>query len=74
MDNAHVAEPFRSALKAMGGGSIAELQSRSERMTIDLARKMMANDVLRAMVAAMPNGARAQVDAVIAICDAEARK
>ncbi len=72
--NDHVAEPFRSTLAAMGGGNLFELQARSDRLTIDVARKQMANDVLRAMLAARPNGAQAQVDAVIALCDAEAKK
>ena len=54
--------------------NIFDLHARSERLTMDVARKQMGNDILRAMLAAKPNGAQAQVDAVIALCDAEAKK
>ena len=87
--NSHVAEPLRSivnslidplqvgwseAQKTPYGGNLSELQARSDRMTMDLARKQMAVDVLRAMLAAKPNGVQAQVDAVIALVNAEAAK
>ena len=73
MDNAQVAEPFHATLDAMGG-DLNAMRDVSERLTIDVARKQMGNDVLRAMLAAKPMGAQAMVDAVIALCDAEARK
>lgn len=50
------------------------LHVRSERLSMDIARKQMGNDVLRAMLAAKPNGAQAQVDAVISFCFAESKK
>lgn len=56
------------------GVNLFDLHARSERLTIDVARKQMGNDVLRAMLAAKDKGAQAQVNAVIALCDAEARK
>jgi len=74
MDNAHVAEPFRSTLDAMGSGNLSDLAARSERLSIDIARKQMGNDVLRVMLAAKPHGAQAQVDAVIDFCFAESKK
>lgn len=74
MDNDHVAEQFRSTLDAMGGGNLFELQARSERLTINVARKQMGNDVLRVMLGAKPNGPQAMVDAVIDYCGAEAGK
>lgn len=73
MENNQVAEPFRDTLNAMGG-NLFEMQSKTERLLIDVARKQMGNDILRAMLAAKPNGAQAMVDAVIAFCDAEAKK
>lgn len=75
MDNQHVAEPFRAALSAVAPSvNLTSLAAASERLTVDLARKQMGNDVLRAMLDAKPKGAQAMVDAVIALCDAEARK
>ena len=74
MDNSHVAEPFRSALDAINGGNLFDLHARSERLTIDIARKQMCNDVLRCLLDARPLGAAAQVEAVSALCDAESRK
>ena len=74
MSNDHVAEPFRSTLDSMSGGNLFELHARSERLSIDVARKQMGNDVLRCLLAARPNGAAAQVEAVIALCDAESKK
>ena len=75
--NNHVAEPFRSIVDSMIdpiGVNLFELQVRSERLTIDIARKQMGTDVLRAMLAAKPNGAQAMVDAAIELVGAEAKK
>ena len=54
--------------------NLFDLHAHSERLSIDIARKQMGNDVLRAMLAAKPNGAQAQVDAAIAFCFAESKK
>ena len=56
------------------GINLFELQARSERLTIDVARKQMGLDVLRVMLAAKDKGSWAQVDAVIEFCDMEAKK
>ena len=72
--NAHVAEPFRSALAAMGGGNMFELAARSERLAIDLARKQMCNDVLRVLVESKHLSCAQSIQRVVALCAAEARK
>ena len=72
--NEHVAEPFRSTLAAMGGVSMADLQARSERLTIDLARKQMCNDVLRVLVESKHLSCAQSIERVVALCEAEARK
>ena len=73
MNNAHVAEPFRATLDAMSG-DLSAMQAESERLTIDVARKQMCNDVLRVLVESKHLSCAQSIERVIALCDAEARK
>lgn len=73
--NSHVAEPFRAALSAVAPSvNLTSLAAASERMTVDVARKQMCNDVLRVLVESKHLSCAQSIERVIALCDAEARK
>ena len=56
------------------GVNLFELQARSDRLTMDLARKHMATDVLRTLLETKNLSCAQSIEAVIALCDLEAKK